>query len=78
MLFILIVSETHFMFIFGHITCWQISIMTWQVPFTESVCKMVVVEVCSPIKVTKCKNVNENVRFVIFRFCQHKSPPYGQ
>ena len=68
--------ETYFIFIFGHITCWQISIMISQVPFTESVCKMVVVEVCNPIKVTKCKDVTENVRIAMFRFCHHIDSEY--
>ena len=50
--------------------------MISQVPFTESVCKMVVVEVCNPIKVTKCKDVTENVRIVMFRFCHHIDSEY--
>ena len=38
--------------------------MISQVPFIEPVCKMVVVEQCKPIKVTKCKDVTHNVRLL--------------
>lgn len=43
----------------------SIRINCLQVPFKENVCKIVPVETCNPVTVTKCSNKTKNVRFQI-------------
>ena len=42
-----------------------------QVPFTEEVCKIVLVNTCNPVTVTECNDVTKNVRLTLSTSTQH-------
>ena len=45
--------------------------MSSQVPFTEEVCKIVLVNTCNPVTVTECNDVTKNVRLALSTSIQH-------